>query len=147
MDLVNYDEDAYRKIVAEFKSFSSRLDIKDITFIPISALKGDNVVDSSKNMSWYGGSTLLHHIENVHVGADRNLQDCRFPFSTWFAHKLMITEISEVTLEESHLEYYQKGDAVVALPSGRETTIDTIKLGDEEKEIAFPPLSVVNDID
>ena len=143
MDLVDYDEDAYRKIVAEFKSFSSRLDIKDITFIPISALKGDNVVDSSKNMSWYGGSTLLHHLENVHVGADRNLQDCRFPVQYVVRPQT-----------DNHRDFrgyagriasgvFKKGDAVVALPSGRETTIDTIKLGDEEKEIAFPPLSVV----
>lgn len=143
MDLADYDEDAYRKIVAEFKSFSSRLDIKDITFIPISALKGDNVVDSSKNMSWYGGSTLLHHIENVHVGADRNLQDCRFPVQ--YVVRPQTDDHRDFRGYAGRIAsgVFKKGDAVVALPSGRETTIDTIKLGDEEKEIAFPPLSVV----
>ena len=143
MDLVDYDEDAYRKIVAEFKSFSSRLDIKDITFIPISALKGDNVVDSSKNMSWYGGSTLLHHLENVHVGADRNLQDCRFPVQ--YVVRPQTDDHRDFRGYAGRIAsgVFKKGDAVVALPSGRETTIDTIKLGDEEKEIAFPPLSVV----
>ena len=143
MDLVDYDEDAYRKIVAEFKSFSSRLDIKDITFIPISALKGDNVVDSSKNMSWYGGSTLLHHLENVHVGADRNLQDCRFPVQ--YVVRPQTDDHRDFRGYAGRIAsgVFKKDDAVVALPSGRETTIDTIKLGDEEKEIAFPPLSVV----
>ena len=143
MDLVDYDEDAYRKIVAEFKSFSSRLDIKDITFIPISALKGDNVVDSSKNMSWYGGSTLLHHLENVHVGADRNLQDCRFPVQ--YVVRPQTDDHRDFRGYAGRIAsgVFKKGDAVVALPSGRETTIDTIKLGDEEKAIAFPPLSVV----
>ena len=143
MDLVDYDEDTYRKIVAEFKSFSSRLDIKDITFIPISALKGDNVVDSSKNMSWYGGSTLLHHLENVHVGADRNLQDCRFPVQ--YVVRPQTDDHRDFRGYAGRIAsgVFKKGDAVVALPSGIETTIDSIMLGDEEKEIAFPPLSVV----
>jgi len=79
MDLIDFDEARYRDIVRDYKSFSSRLDITDITFIPISALLGDNVVDKSDKMDWYGGTTLLHHLENVHVGSDRNLQDCRFP--------------------------------------------------------------------
>ena len=143
MDLVDFNEDAYRKIVAEFKSFSSRLDIKDITFIPISALKGDNVVDSSKNMSWYGGSTLLHHLENVHVGADRNLQDCRFPVQ--YVVRPQTDDHRDFRGYAGRIAsgVFKKGDAVVALPSGIETTIDSIMLGDEEKEIAFPPLSVV----
>ncbi len=143
MDLVDFDEDAYRKIVAKFKSFSSRLDIKDITFIPISALKGDNVVDMSKNMSWYGGSTLLHHLENVHVGADRNLQDCRFPVQ--YVVRPQTDDHRDFRGYAGRIAsgVFKKGDAVVALPSGRETTIDKIMLGDEVKEIAFPPLSVV----
>ena len=143
MDLVDFDEDAYRKIVADFKSFSSRLDIKDITFIPISALKGDNVVDMSKNMSWYGGSTLLHHLENVHVGADRNLQDCRFPVQ--YVVRPQTDDHRDFRGYAGRIAsgVFKKGDAVVALPSGRETTIDKIMLGDEVKEIAFPPLSVV----
>ena len=79
MDLVDFDEARYEEIVAAFRSFSSRLDAPDVRFMPISALAGDNVVDRSERMPWYEGPTLLHHLENVHVAADRNLQDCRFP--------------------------------------------------------------------
>ena len=79
MDLVEFDEDTYQSITSAYRNFSSRLDIPDIKFIPIRALLGDNVVESSANMPWYEGGTLLSHLEEVHVGSDRNLQDCRFP--------------------------------------------------------------------
>ena len=79
MDLVNYNKDNYEKIKSDFKKFSSKLEIKDVNFIPISALHGDNVVDRSKNMSWYDGSTLLHLLENIHISSDNNHVDCRFP--------------------------------------------------------------------
>lgn len=151
MDLVDYDEKTYRTIVKDFKSFSSRLDIKDITFIPISALVGDNVVDSSKNMSWYGGSTLLHHLENVHVGADKNLQDCRFPVQ--YVIRPQTDEHRDFRGYAGRIAsgVFKPGDEVVALPSGQKTTILSINLGEEKLEKAFPPLSVVmtlaNDID
>lgn len=151
MDLVDYDEKTYRNIVKDFKSFSSRLDIKDITFIPISALVGDNVVDSSKNMSWYGGSTLLHHLENVHVGADKNLQDCRFPVQ--YVIRPQTDEHRDFRGYAGRIAsgVFKPGDEVVALPSGQKTTILSINLGEEKLEKAFPPLSVVmtlaNDID
>ena len=143
MDLVDYDEAKYRDIVAAFKSFSSRLDIKDITFIPISALNGDNVVENSERMSWYGGSTLLHHLENVHVGADRNLQDCRFPVQ--YVVRPQTDEHRDFRGYAGRIAsgVFKKGDDVVALPSGRETKIDSIKLGEKELDLAFPPLSVV----
>jgi sulfate adenylyltransferase subunit 1 len=142
MDLVDYDEGKYRDIVSAFKSFSSRLDIKDITFIPISALNGDNVVENSDKMSWYGGSTLLHHLENVHVGADRNLQDCRFPVQ--YVVRPQTDEHRDFRGYAGRIAsgVFKKGDEVVALPSGRETKIDSIKLGEKELDIAFPPLSV-----
>ena len=79
MDLIDYDEKIFDKIVSDFKAFSSKLEIKDIQFIPISALKGDNVVNRSKNMHWYEGSTLMYHLENVHISSDYNHVDCRFP--------------------------------------------------------------------
>ena len=79
MDLVNYDKKVFDKIVSDFKAFSSKLDIMDIQFIPISALEGDNVVNRSKNMHWYEGSTLMYHLENVHISSDYNHVDCRFP--------------------------------------------------------------------
>lgn len=79
MDLVDYSEETYEKIRNDFLDFASKLDVDDITFIPISALMGDNIVNKSENMPWYNGSTLLHHLENVNVGADKNLVDFRFP--------------------------------------------------------------------
>ena len=143
MDLVDYDEAKYNDIVQSYKSFSSRLDIKDITFIPISALKGDNVVDTSKNMSWYGGSTLLHHLENVHIGADRNLQDCRFPVQ--YVIRPQTDEHRDFRGYAGRIAsgVFKKGDEVVALPSGRSTTIEKITVGEDELDLAFPPLSVV----
>ena len=147
MDLVDYNEDRYREITQAFKSFSSRLDIKDITFFPISALNGDNVVESSDNMKWYGGSTLLHHLENVHVGADRNLQDCRFPVQYVIRPQTDDHRDFRGYAGRVASGVFKKGDAVVALPSGRETSIESIKLGEQELDLAFPPLSVVMTLD
>ena len=80
MDLVGYEEEAYHKIVAEYRDFVSRLEnVTELTFLPISALKGDNVVERSENMPWYEGPTLLYHLENVYVGSDANHVDARFP--------------------------------------------------------------------
>ena len=79
MDLVDYKEDVYNNIKAEFEKFSFKLDVKDVHFIPISALKGDNIVDRSQNMPWFEGSTLLYYLENVHIGSDHNFIDARFP--------------------------------------------------------------------
>ena len=79
MDLVDYDEDVFEQIRDEFTAFATKLDIPDLTFIPISALHGDNVVHRSDKMPWYDGPSLLHHLENVHVASDRNLIDVRFP--------------------------------------------------------------------
>src|SRR5262252_6762634 len=79
MDLVDYSAEVFQKICEEFSAFASRLDIRDLTFVPISALHGDNVVDRSANMPWYDGPSLLHHLEHVHIASDRNLIDVRFP--------------------------------------------------------------------
>ena len=79
MDLVDYDQAVFERIRDEFRDFAAKLDVHDLTFIPISALHGDNVVDRSANMPWYEGSSLLHHLEEVHIASDRNLIDCRFP--------------------------------------------------------------------
>jgi sulfate adenylyltransferase subunit 1 len=142
MDLVNYDEKKYRDIVDQYKSFSSRLDITDITFIPISALNGDNVVDRSENMTWYGGSTLLHYLENVHVGADRNLQDCRFPVQ--YVIRPQTDEHRDFRGYAGRIAsgIFKPGDEVVALPSEIKSTIKDIYLGEKKLEKAFPPLSV-----
>src|ERR1700683_5424117 len=79
MDLVSYDREVFDRISAEFSAFAARLDIGDLSFIPMSALLGDNVVERSANMPWYDGPSLLHHLEHVHIASDRNLIDVRFP--------------------------------------------------------------------
>ena len=79
MDLVGYDQQVFEEICAEFSKFATKLEIQDLTFIPISALNGDNVVDRSANMPWYDGPSLLHHLEHLHIASDRNLIDVRFP--------------------------------------------------------------------
>tara|TARA_B110000444_G_scaffold249627_1_gene274962 strand:- start:260 stop:1534 length:1275 start_codon:yes stop_codon:yes gene_type:complete len=148
MDLVEYDESKYLEIVSSYRSFSSRLDITDITFIPISALNGDNVVKASKNMAWYGGgSTLLHHLENVHVGSDRNLQDCRFPIQYVIRPQTDKHRDFRGYAGRIASGVFKPGDKVVALPSGRETRITTILSGKEELTKAFPPLSVTMTLD
>ncbi|WP_179336968.1 sulfate adenylyltransferase subunit 1 [Winogradskyella ludwigii] len=142
MDLVDYSEEVYTQIVADFKAFSSKLDIKDIQFIPISALNGDNVVNRSENMDWYDGSTLMYHLETVHISSDHNLVDCRFPIQS---------VIRPHTIE--HQDYrgfagridggiFKPGDKVKSLPSGFVTTIKTIELNGEQISEAFAPMSV-----
>ncbi|NJB86548.1 sulfate adenylyltransferase subunit 1 [Lewinella marina] len=142
MDLVDFSEEAYQRIKDDFSSFSHRLDVKDVDFIPMSALLGDNVVEKSKNMDWYGGSTLLYSLENVHIGSDNNFIDCRFPVQT------VIRPYSD----EYH-DYrgyagriaggvFKKGDEVVVLPSGFTSRIAKIDTFDGELEEAFPPMSV-----
>jgi bifunctional enzyme CysN/CysC len=79
MDLVDYDQAVYQRVAEDFRAFAAKLDIPDLTIIPISALKGDNVVTRSENMPWYEGTSLLHHLENIHIGSDQNLIDVRFP--------------------------------------------------------------------
>jgi bifunctional enzyme CysN/CysC len=142
MDLVDFDESAFEPIVEEFTDFAARLDIADVTFIPISALEGDNVVERSERMSWYQGPTLLHHLEHVHIASDRNLRDARFPVQ-WV--------IRPGTDEHHDYRGYagqvaggvlRPGDEVVVLPSGSRTRIAGIDTFDGPVEEAFPPMSV-----
>ena len=143
MDLVGWKEERYEEIVDAFRSFSSRLDIPDIRFIPISALQGDNVVDASVNTPWYDGPTLLNHLEQVHVAADRNLQDCRFPVQYVIrpqtdAHRDFRGYAGRVTGG-----VFKVGDKVLALPSGIASRVKSIAIGEAPVEQAFPPQSVV----
>ncbi|MBL6873563.1 MAG: GTP-binding protein [Flavobacteriales bacterium] len=142
MDLVDYSEDVYENIVSDFKAFSSKLDIKDIQFIPISALNGDNVVNRSKHMDWYEGSTLMYHLEHVHISSDYNHVDCRFPVQS---------VIRPHTLE--HQDYrgfagrieggvFKPGDKIKTLPSGFTSVIKSIDLNGESIDEAFYPMSV-----
>ena len=142
MDLVDYAEDVYENIKETFESFASKLNVKDVHFIPMSALNGDNVVDKSENMDWYGGSTLMYYLENVHIGSDYNFIDCRFP----------VQYVVRPNTDEFH-DYrgyagriaggvFRKGDEVMLLPSGFTSKIKKIDTYDGELEEAHPPMSI-----
>jgi sulfate adenylyltransferase subunit 1 len=142
MDLVKWKEERFREIVQEFKSFSARLNVPDIKFIPISALLGDNVVDSSEHMPWHHGGTLLHHLEEVHVSGDRNLQDCRFPVQYVIRPQLDSARDFRGYAGRIASGVFKAGDEVLVLPSGRTSSIRSIRIGEEVIQKAFPPLSV-----
>jgi sulfate adenylyltransferase large subunit len=143
MDLVDYDQAVFDAIVEDFRSWSAGLEFTEATFIPISALKGDNVVEPSTNTDWYDGPTLLHHLETVEIAGDRNLDDWRFPVQ-W---------VVRPQADERHHDYrgyagqvaggvLTPGEEVVVLPSGRTTRIAGIDTFDGPLEEAFPPQSV-----
>jgi len=143
MDLVDYSEEVFDTIVEEYKSFSSKLEIKDIQFVPISALKGDNVVDRSENMPWYQGSTLLYLLENVHIASDLNHIDCRFPVQMVIRPHTHEHRDFRGYAGRVNGGVFKPGDAVKVLPSGFETKIKAIELDGESIEEAFSPMSVV----
>ena len=122
MDLVDYDEETYNRIVKEYKDFSQKLDIHDVTFIPISALDGDNVTTRSPKMSWYEGHTLLHLLENVHVSADRNYVDFRYPVQYVQRPNLNFRGFAG-TISSGTIRV---GEEVAALPSGKTSKIESI---------------------
>jgi bifunctional enzyme CysN/CysC len=143
MDLVDWSEERFEEIKDEVRAFAMKLDVKDLTFIPISALHGDNVVERSPNMAWYEGASLLHHLEQVHIASDRNLIDVRFPVQYVIR-----------PMREAHHDYrgyagqvaggvLKPGDEVVVLPSGFASTIASIDVGDGTSvDEAFAPMSV-----
>jgi bifunctional enzyme CysN/CysC len=142
MDLVDFDETVFERIRSEFTGWAAKLDVADMTFIPISALHGDNVVERSERTPWYDGPSLLYHLEHVHVASDRNLQDPRFPVQ-WVTRP-MSDELHDYRgyAGEVASGAFRKGDEVVVLPSGRTTRIAAIDTYDGELREAFPPLSV-----
>ena len=142
MDLVEYDEAVFDRIVEDLTDFAARLDIADIAFIPISALHGDNVVERSTEMSWYGGPALLYHLEHVVIAPDRNLADVRFPVQ-WVVRPM----------SDEHHDYrgyagqvaggvVKPGTEVVVLPGGQRTKIAAVDSYAGELEEAFPTMSV-----
>jgi sulfate adenylyltransferase large subunit len=142
MDLVDYDEAVFYEILEELTDWAARLQIPDITFIPISALHGDNVVDRSWAMSWYGGAPLLYHLEHVVIAPDRNLADVRFPVQ-WV--------IRPMTDEHHDYRGYagqvaggvlRPGSEVLVLPGGQRTQVAAIDTFDKELDAAFPTMSV-----
>ncbi len=143
MDLVDWSEETYNGIVEDFKKFASRLDnIVEVTFIPASALLGDNIVDKSGNMPWYQGPTLLYHLETVYIGSDENHIDARFPVQwvirphsdKWHDFRGFAGRIAGGV--------FKPGDKVQVLPSGFESTIKGIHTMDGELAEAFAPMSV-----
>ena len=142
MDLVDYKEEAFTKIVSDYEDFASKLDVNDIRFIPISALHGDNVVERSDKMDWYDGSTLLYSLETIHIGSDQNHIDARFPVQT----------VIRPHSDEYH-DYrgyagrvaggiFRPGDEVIVQPSGFKSKIRSVDTLDGPIEQAFPPMSV-----
>ncbi|MBP7515869.1 MAG: sulfate adenylyltransferase subunit CysN [Flavobacteriales bacterium] len=143
MDLVDFDEAVFTRIQKELEDFSSKLEVRDIRYIPISALKGDNVVDRSKRMDWYQGPTLMYLLENVHIAGDLNHIDRRFPVQyvvrpmtdAWHDFRGFAGRVTGGV--------FRKGEMVQVLPSGFQSTIKSIHLGEQELEEAFAPQSVV----
>jgi sulfate adenylyltransferase subunit 1 len=142
MDLVDYQKEKYEKIKLEFKKFSSRLEIKDVNFIPISALKGDNVVERSENMQWYEGSTLMHLLENIHIGSDHNHVDCRFPIQ--YVIRPQSKDYPDYRGYSGRIEggVFRKGDEITVLPSGFSSKIKSIDTFNGQIKEAFSPMSV-----
>jgi sulfate adenylyltransferase subunit 1 len=142
MDLVDFSKDEFEKIKSDFKKFASKLEIKDVNFIPISALNGDNVVDRSKNMDWYEGSTLIHLLENIHIGSDLNHVDCRFPVQRVI--RPQSKNYPDYRGYAGRIEggVFKTGDEILTLPSGKKSTIKSIDTFNGEINEAFSPMSV-----
>ncbi|MAM55167.1 MAG: sulfate adenylyltransferase [Microbacterium sp.] len=142
MDLVDWSQDVFDSIRDEFFAFASKLNITDMTAIPLSALAGDNVVNRSENMPWYEGTSLLHHLENVYIASDRNLQDVRFPVQHVIrpqqrAHRDYRGYAGQVASGVMKI-----GDEVLVLPSGLSSKVVGIDTADGPIDEAFPPMSV-----
>ena len=142
MDLVDYDEAVFDRIKADFTNWAAKLRVRDIDFIPISALNGDNVVEKSAKMPWYRGTPLLYHLETVHIASDRNLIDVRFPVQ-WV--------IRPQSTEHPDYRGYagtvaggilKPGDDIVALPSGFTSRVARIETIDGPLEEAFAPMAI-----
>ncbi|MGH9170399.1 MAG: sulfate adenylyltransferase subunit CysN [Acidimicrobiales bacterium] len=144
MDLVDWDRKRFEEIRRQFDDFSARLQVTDLTYIPISALRGDNVVDRSTEMKWYDGPSLLHHLEEVHISSDRNLIDFRFPVQR------VVRPISSSDLHDFRgyagqvaSGVLEVGDEVIVLPSGFTSTVEAIETADGPVSEAYPPMAVV----
>ncbi len=143
MDLVDYSQEVYHSIVGSYAELAAQLGLREVTYIPISALNGDNIVDPSQLLPWYKGHTLLHFLENVSIANDINLSKSRFP----------VQYVIRPQTEDLH-DYrgyagkivsgiYQVGDEITVLPSGLTTTISAIELGGKPVQNAFAPQSVI----
>ena len=138
MDLVDFSEERFNAIVAEYRKFIEPLGVPDVTCIPLSALDGDNVVEKSARTPWYTGPALLDFLETVHIGNDHNLQDFRFPVQYVLRPNLNFRGFCGKVASG----VVRKGDEVMALPSGKRSHIKSIVTYDGELDYAFPPQSV-----
>jgi bifunctional enzyme CysN/CysC len=143
MDLVGFDRQVYDRIRADYQSFAARLDLPDVHFIPLSALKGDNVVTQSANMPWYNGPTLMHLLETVYIASDRNLEDFRFPVQHVLRPNLDFRGFSG-TIASGII---RRGEEIMALPSRKTSRVKSIVTFDGEMEEAFSPQSVTITLD
>ncbi|QDT67208.1 Bifunctional enzyme CysN/CysC [Planctomycetes bacterium MalM25] len=138
MDLVDWSEERYEEIKKEYREFATRLDMPDQHFIPISALEGDNLIDRSENTPWYDGSTLMHHLENVHIASDRNLIDFRLPVQYVNRPNLDFRGFCG-TIASGKVS---PGDEIMVLPSKKRTRVKSIVTYDGDLQEAFAPLAV-----
>jgi sulfate adenylyltransferase subunit 1 len=151
MDIVEYKEDVFEKIKNDYEAFAAKLELTDVHFLPISALKGDNVVDQSKNMDWYKGATLMYLLENLPISNDQNYADARFPVQ--YVIRPMSSEHHDYRGYAGRVAggIFKKGDSVTVLPGGKASKIKSIDLLDGSLEEAFAPMSVTltleNEID
>ncbi|MDN3654315.1 GTP-binding protein [Ferruginibacter paludis] len=143
MDLVNNSEDVYNNIVIDYAEVATSLGLKDIKYIPISAINGDNIVEKSTAFPWYEGESLLHILENVEVANDINYTDARFPVQYVIRPQTEALHDYRGYAGKVISGIYKKGDKITVQPSGLESTIRAIEIGGKEVEEAFAPQSVV----
>ena len=142
MDLVEFSQEQFEKIKAQYEEFSAKLNVPDIRFIPISALKGDNVVSRSENTSWYKGLTLMETLETVEINADINFEDGRFPVQRVIRPQSEKFHDFRGFAGKVEGGVFKVGDSITTLPSGTSSTIKKIYLGEKEIPEAYPPMSV-----
>ncbi|MFF5174298.1 sulfate adenylyltransferase subunit 1 [Micromonospora sp. NPDC000089] len=142
MDLVDWSQEVFEAIADEFTAFAAKLDVPDLTVVPISALRGDNIVSRSENMPWYEGPSLLHHLERVHIASDRNLVDVRFPVQ--YVIRPQSTTVTDYRGYAGQVAsgVLKPGDEVMVLPSGFTSRITAVETADGPVAEAFPPMSV-----
>jgi sulfate adenylyltransferase subunit 1 len=143
MDLVNNSQDVYNNILIDYAKVASSLGLKDVLYIPISAINGDNIVEKSDNFPWYDGKSLLEILESVEVQSDINLADARFPVQ--YVIRPQTDDLHDYRGYAGKLQsgVYKTGDAVTILPSGIETTISAIEIAGKKVQVAFAPQSVI----
>ncbi|BCJ58669.1 sulfate adenylyltransferase subunit CysN [Micromonospora endophytica] len=142
MDLVDFSQEVFDRIADEFTAFAAKLDVPDLTVVPISALRGDNIVTRSSHMPWYEGPALLHHLERVHIASDRNLVDVRFPVQ--YVIRPQSTTVTDYRGYAGQVAsgVLKPGDEVMVLPSGFTSRITSVETADGPVAEAFPPMSV-----